>query len=268
MHIPLTRAARAVTVAVVASTWLGNAAVFAQRGDPAPTPQFEVASIKPVTFSDTDRAQLLKVGGTCGLPPLERSGSRVHVPFSKLCGLIRVAYDVAEYQVVGMTNGELSDYFEIDARVGSTPTLDETRLMLQSLLAERFRLRVHREPRETPVYVLTVAKGGPKKTACTNPEAPSIYTPGRLLSCRPPMPMARVAQFFSRETHRPVLVETGLTAPDVFELYWLPEGAEPQPDSPPSLFTAIQEQLGLKLEARRGTVEAIVVDHAEGPSPN
>ena len=159
MHIPLTRAARAVTVAVVASTWLGNAAVFAQRGDPAPTPQFEVASIKPVTFSDTDRAQLLKVGGTCGLPPLERSGSRVHVPFSKLCGLIRVAYDVAEYQVVGMTNGELSDYFEVDARVGSTPTLDETRVMLQSLLAERFRLRVHREARVAPVYVLTARSG-------------------------------------------------------------------------------------------------------------
>jgi uncharacterized protein (TIGR03435 family) len=167
-----------------------------------------------------------------------------------------------------MPSGELSEYFEIDARAGTTPTIDEARVMLQSLLADRFRLRVHREPRDAPVYVLTVAKGGPKKTACTNPEAPSLYTPGRLLSCRPPMPMARIAQFLSRETHRPVLVDAGLTGPDVFELYWLPDGAEPQADSPPSLFTAVQEQLGLKLEARRGTVEAIVVDHAEGPSPN
>jgi uncharacterized protein (TIGR03435 family) len=258
---------RAVALALVASAMLAVSSLSAQRGD-STTPQFEVASIKLVTFSDETRAQLQKVGGSCALPYLERSGSRVHVQFSELCGLIRVAYDVADYQVVWMPSVEPSEYFEIDARAEKPPTTDEARLMMQSLLAERFRLRVHREARDAPVYVLTAAKGGPKKTACTNPEAPSLYTPGRLLSCRPPMPMARIAQFFSRETHRPVVVETGLTAPDVFELYWLPEGAEPQPDSPPSLFTAIQEQLGLKLEARRGTVEAIVVDHAEGPSPN
>lgn len=257
-----------MTIALVASAPLAASSLFAQRGDSTTTPQFEVASVKPVTFSDEARAQLQKVGGACALPYLERSGSRVHVQFSKLCGLIRVAYDVADYQVVWMPSAEPSEYFEIDARAGTTATIDEARAMLQSLLAERFRLRVHREPRETPVYVLTAAKGGPKKTACTNPEAPSVYTSGRLLSCRPTLPMGRVAQLLGRETHRPVLVDTGLTGPDVFELYWLPEGAEPQPDSPPSLFTAIQEQLGLKLEARRGTVEAIVVDHAEGPSAN
>jgi uncharacterized protein (TIGR03435 family) len=258
----------AATSVFIASALLATSSLSAQRGDSATTPQFEVASIKPVTFSDEARAQLQKAGGTCALPLLERSGSRVHVQFSKLCGLIRVAYDVADYQIVGIPNIEPSEYFEIDARAWTTPTIDEARVMLQSLLAERFRLRVHREPREAPVYVLTAAKGGPKKTACTNPEAPSVYTPGRLLSCRPPMPMARVAQLLGRETHRPVLVDTELTGPDLFELYWLPEGAEPQPDSPPSLFTAIQEQLGLKLEARRGTVDAIVVDHVEGPSPN
>lgn len=257
----------AATSAFVAGALLAAPSLSAQRSDSATT-QFEVASIRPVTFSDEARAQLQKVGGTCALPQLERSGSRVHVQFSKLCGLIRVAYDVADYQVVWMPSVEPSEYFEVDARAGTTPTIDQARVMLQSLLAERFRLRVHREPLETPVYVLTAAKGGPKKTACTNPEAPSVYTPGRLLSCRPPMPLARVAQLLGRETHRPVLVDTGLTAPDVFELYWLPEGAEPQADSPPSLFTAIQEQLGLKLDARRGTVDAIVVDHAEGPSPN
>jgi uncharacterized protein (TIGR03435 family) len=268
MHVGLFRAVWAATIAIVAATWLAGSSLSAQRGDSATTAQFDVASIKPVTFSDADRAQLLKVGGACALPFLERSGSRVHVQFSKLCGLIRAAYDVADYQVVWTPSGEPSDYFEIDARAGSTPTLDEARVMLQSLLAERFRLRVHREAREAPVYVLTAAKGGPKKTACSNPDAPSVYQPGRLLSCRPPMPMTRIAQFLSRETRRPVLVEEGLATSDVFELYWLPEGAEPMPDSPPSLFTAIQEQLGLKLDPRRGAVDAIVVDHAEAPSPN
>ena len=247
---------------------LAVSSLSAQRSESSRTTQFEVASIKLVTFSDEARAQLQKVGGSCALPNVERSGSRVHVQFSTLCGLIRVAYDVADYQVVWMPSVEPSEYFEIDARAETPPTNDEARLMLQSLLAERFRLRVHREPRETPVYVLTAARGGLKKTACTNPEAPSVYTPGRLLSCRPPMPMARVAQLLGRETHRPVIVEAGLNEPDAFELSWLPEGVEPQPDSPPSLFTAIQEQLGLKLEARRSTVDAVVVDHAERPSQN
>jgi len=266
-----TRRKRSLTVvALVVAALLAVAHLAAQRDTPASALQFEVASVKPVAFPENVVSQLLKAGGTCALPTVERSGNRVRVPFGQLCGLIRLAYDVAQYQVVGIANREASNFVEIEARAKSetTPTIDDTRLMLRALLADRFRLKVHREARDAPVYVLTPVNGGPKLTACSNPESPSVYAPGRLLSCKSPMPLTRVAQFLSRETDRPVFVGTGLMDAYSFELHWLPEGAETQPDSPPSLFTAIQEQLGLKLESRRGTVDTIVVDEAQAPSPN
>ncbi|HKE83098.1 MAG TPA: TIGR03435 family protein [Vicinamibacterales bacterium] len=254
---------------LAASMFLVVAPLFAQRDDPGPTLRFEVASIKPAPIPVDVRSQLQSVGGACALPFLERSGNRVHIPVSQLCGLIRVAYDVADYQVIGIPNREASIYFEIEARgdSGRAPSLDDTRLMLQAMLAERFQLRVHREARDMPIYALTIAKGGPKAAACSNPEAPSVYSPGFIVSCKPPMPMTRIAQFLSRETGRPVIDRTGLGT-YAFELHWLPEAAPPQPDSPPVLFTAIQEQLGLTLEPQRGPIDSIVVDHAERPSPN
>jgi uncharacterized protein (TIGR03435 family) len=257
-----------LSIALV-GTLLVATPLYAQQDDARTTPRFEVASIKPASIPDDVRARLGSVGGTCALPPVERSGVRVHIPVSQLCGLIRVAYDVADYQVIGVPNSEASSYFELEARAesGRAPGLDETRVMLQELLAERFQLRVHREPRDMPIYALTIARGGPKAAACSNPEAPSVYSPGFILSCKPPMPMTRIAQFLSRETGRPVIDKTGL-GPYAFELHWLPESMQPQPDSPPVLFTAIREQLGLTLEPQRAPVDSIVVDHVERPSAN
>jgi uncharacterized protein (TIGR03435 family) len=79
--------------------------------------------------------------------------------------------------------------------------------------------------------------------------------------------MPRLLQFLSSETGRPVVAKTGL-AELTFELHWLPAQAEPAPDSPPGLFTAVQEQLGLKLEPGRGQVEMIVIDSVQRPTPN
>jgi uncharacterized protein (TIGR03435 family) len=79
--------------------------------------------------------------------------------------------------------------------------------------------------------------------------------------------MSRILQFLSSETGRPVFDNTGLSAP-TFELRWLPDKAEPEANSPPGLFTAIQEQLGLKLEPQRGAVDSMIVDAVEPPSPN
>jgi uncharacterized protein (TIGR03435 family) len=246
----------------------------AQRGDPARPPRFDVVSIKQASIPADVLPRLLSLGGSCGLPAIERSGSLVTVPLGTVCGLIRVAYDVADYQVVGvpaeLSRGEASNFLQIEARVegGTTPSVADARLMLQTLLAERFGLRIHREPREIPVYALVAAKGGPRFTPCANPDAPSGYVAGRLVNCRPPLiPMARVAQMLVREAGRPVLDKTGL-APAAFELHWLPEGAPAQPDSPPALFTAIQEQLGLRLEAQRSPVDSIIVDHVERPTSN
>jgi len=242
-----------------------------QRNDISKPPRFEVASIKQTAAPAALRARVVSL--RCGLPLFERSGSRAAVNASNVCGLIRVAYNVADYQVVDIpaefTKADVANVFDLDARAegGTTPTLDDARVMLQTLLAERFQLQVHRDVREMPIYAIVPAKGGPKWPACTNPSAPTSYVPGRIISCTPPLPMSRFAQFLSRETGRAVLDKTGLDA-HTFELYWLPESAEAQPDSPPTLFTAIQEQLALKLEPQRGPVNVIVVDHVERPIPN
>jgi uncharacterized protein (TIGR03435 family) len=188
--------------------------------------------------------------------------------------LIRAAYDVGDYQVVGipaaLAKGTVENVFAIDARVPgtATPSPEDTRLMLQAMLTERFRLRVHREPREMPVYALVAARGGPKLTPCSSADAGSFYRPGVLVSCTPPMPIARIVQMLTRELRRPVANKTELSGPVAFELHWLPEGARLQPDSPPALFTAIQEQLGLRLQPERAPIDSIVVDHVEPPIAN
>ena len=140
-------------------------------------------------------------------------------------------------------------------------------MVLRGLLAERFKLRAHPESREMPIYALVTTTNGPRLTPCSDPKASSRYAPGRILGCDPPVPMPRLLQFLSSETGRPVFDKTGLAAP-TFELRWLPANAEPATDSPPGLFTAIQEQLGLKLEPQRGSVETLIVDALEPPSPN
>lgn len=113
-----------------------------------------------------------------------------------------MAYNVADYQVAGIpgdTGVGPSTFFEIDARVegDGVPTMDEARLAVQALLAERFKLRVRRESREMPIYVLIATDDGPKLTPCSDPKTPSSYTPGRITSCNPPIPMARILQFLS-----------------------------------------------------------------------
>jgi uncharacterized protein (TIGR03435 family) len=226
----------------------------------------EVASIKAAKRPDDPR------GLTCALPYFERTGRRMYTPFSQICGLIRVAYDLSDYQVVGIprdTGVGPSNFFEVDVRLagGDAPSMEETRGVLRGLLAERFRLRAHRESREMPIYMLVATSNGPRLTSCSNPKAGSGYAPGRIVSCDPPLPMPRLLQFLSSETGRPVFDKTGLAAP-TFELRWLPAQAEPAADSPPGLFTAIQEQLGLKLEPQRGFVDIMIVDAVEPPSPN
>jgi uncharacterized protein (TIGR03435 family) len=249
------------------------APLLAQPAGIRTTPRFEVASIKEAAVPDELAERILSFAGGCGLTQLNVAGSRVFIDAATTCSLVRLAYDVADHQVVGvppeLTKRDRANIFQVEARAetGAAPSLAEARLMLQTLLAERFLLRVRREPREIPVYALVVARGGPKFTPCANPDAPSQYVAGHLRNCTPVMPWSRVTQMLAREAGRPVLDETEL--PDAsFEVHWLPDGAPPQPDSPPSLFTAIQEQLGLRLEPQRSLVDSIVVDHAERPRPN
>jgi len=151
--------------------------------------------------------------------------------------------------------------------------------MMQNLLTERLKLSLHHEPREMSFLALVVAKNGPKlapaKMGTPPAEIPS-QIPGRLL--HPQMPMSVLATLLSRFEREVVIDMTGLTGPFSVDLQWTPdalrnrvsqEGAAPLVNGQPvdvaglSLPTALQEQLGLRLESRKGSVDVLVVDHAE-----
>jgi uncharacterized protein (TIGR03435 family) len=155
--------------------------------------------------------------------------------------------------------------------------------MIRKLLEDRFRFSFHREKRELPVYAITVAPGGPKMTKNdNNPNGlPGLFFKG--LGTLPGMnatmgDLAGVLQ--TAVLDRPVIDKSGLQGRWDFTLRWTPDETQFQgmgvrvpppsndPDAPPGLFTAFQEQLGLKLESTRGPVEVLVVDRIEKPSEN
>jgi uncharacterized protein (TIGR03435 family) len=240
------------------------APLFAQ-GD-AGNARFEVASLKEIPAPDDPRRI------TCGLPGIMPSGNRIRIPLTQLCGLIRLAYNVDEFQISGIPDNRgvgPRNFFEVDALLenGVGPGIEALRPLLRTLLAERFQLQIRREPVDMPVYVL-VQEAERKATApCPDLKRGTGYVAGRIASCTPPLPIARFTQFLSSATGRMVLDKTGLE-PFTFELRWQPDTAEPLTDSPPSLFTAIREQLGLRLEAQRAPVDSIIVTRVERPTPN
>ena len=174
--------------------------------------------------------------------------------------------------------------------------------MLQALLAERFNLTIHREKKELQVYALIVAKNGPKLQEAKLDDTESSKSKGGPASGTGSMvvggswgqmkgyasPLANLTGMLTTYLHRPVLDRTDLTGKYDFTLRWTPDENQPQPSSAfqgppgsspngipstepsgsPSLFTAIQEQLGLKLESGKGPVEFVVIDHVERPSGN
>jgi uncharacterized protein (TIGR03435 family) len=195
----------------------------AQR-DRVDTPRFDVVSIKQSALTADERASSMARVGMCPREAVEISSNAVLIPVATVCGLVRLAYDANEYEVIGIpgkfSTADPANWFEIRATLDrqTTPTIEDIRPMLQRMLAERFQLRVHRQPTEMGVYALVVAKGGPKLTPCTDPDAPSVYAPGHMQSCKPPrLPMARVAQMLTRETRRLVIDRTGIMEPPSFE---------------------------------------------------
>jgi uncharacterized protein (TIGR03435 family) len=179
-----------------------------------------------------------------------------------------------------------SERFDILAEAPNQvrPTTDEQMAMLRKLLGERFNLALHREEKQFSIYALTVAKNGPKLTAAapeTSPEGspPLVFNlspDGARLAARNAS-MKELAWVMQRSAlDRPVVDRTGLTGRYDFDLEWTPDetqfgGNVPKanPASPrPELFAAMQEQLGLRLEATKGLIQALVIDRAERPSEN
>jgi uncharacterized protein (TIGR03435 family) len=209
--------------------------------------------------------------------------------------LIELAYEVKDFQISGGPGWADSEKYAVNAKLDeetlaalkkltSEQAFAQQRLMLQSLLAERFKLKLSHSSKELPTYALLVTRNGLK----IKPSADS--TGGRGFSSNKRgevvgkgVLMSRFADWLSRELGRKVMDKTDLQGRYDFTLHWVRERITPMPgsaadsapqtatlpsDSGPSIFTALQEQLGLKLESQKGPVEILVIDSIERPSEN
>jgi uncharacterized protein (TIGR03435 family) len=223
------------------------AAVLAQ-------PRFEVATIKPVRDEAT-------TGG------VYTGHGRMKADNVTLKRLVMGAYHIGPSQVVGGPPWLDTERFNVVAKspqdVNDDDVLDT---MVQALLAERFHLELHRESRPMPAYVIEVAKGGPKLEKSPSGESSVTYTLNTVLARN--TGMDRFAYVLSRSVDLPVVNRTGLEGIFNFQLRWEPDSQRSRPDAGPSLFTAIQEQLGLRLRAEKAPVEVLVIDRAEHPTEN
>jgi bla regulator protein blaR1 len=231
-------------------------------GQSAPSlPTFEVTSVKPVRPGDAR-------GSTFQFTP----GGGLKVTNGTLKGIIEMAYDVRDFQISGGPGWLSSQPWDISASSASDGGMNETRRRLQALLAQRFQLKVHRETRELTAYALTVGKTGSKLAEGSASSTPAGIRRacGQMIGTK--ASMANLALYLSRQLERPVLDRTGLSGRYDFQLDWTPDSvpcpaSTGSPDGP-SIFTELQEKLGLKLESTKSPVEIIVIDDAEKADDN
>jgi uncharacterized protein (TIGR03435 family) len=223
-----------------------------------PSPAFEVASVKVSP----------PIGGQNTMVGMKIGPGRIHVANLGLNALIIRAFGIEADQISGVPNEfRYPLAYEIVATFPPDRGEDQIPPMLQSLLADRFKLVIHRETRATPVYALVVAKNGPKLKV-SQAETMSQNNPRRGHVEAKKLTMAVLAARFAGSgwTDRPVLDKTGLTEAYDFILDWTPDDMKSDELSAPSLFTAVQEQLGLRLEPQTVPREFLVIDHVEKPA--
>jgi uncharacterized protein (TIGR03435 family) len=233
---------------------LGFAALasYAQLAQDAAPLAFDVASVKPNRTGESS-THIGHVGGT------------LTVTNATLKYCILRAYGIADAQVSGPAWLDTERY-DIVAKAAADATNDQHPLRLRALLAERFRLAVHCETKEASVYALVVAKNGPKiKKEFGEGDGDIASNRGHVTAKA--VSMNHLATFLAGPRAALGLVvnnQTGLDGLYSFTLDWTPEGINPSgPDSPPPIMTALQEQLGLKLETRKALVEILFIDHVE-----
>jgi bla regulator protein blaR1 len=234
----------------------------------AAAPKFEVASIKPADPSARGFRIQTAPGG-------RYIATGVTVKF-----LIAQAYGVRDFQISGGPGWIDSLGYEINAKAesGTESKPGEMGMRLQGLLADRFQLKLTRETKELPIYALVIAKGGSKLKENSTEGGMSM---GRGKLTGTGMVIGSVVNALSQQLGRTVVDKTGLTGNYDFKLEWTPDLGQQQPgakeiggtetappDSGPTIFTALQEQLGLKLESTKGPVEILVIDRVEKPTEN
>ncbi len=233
-------------------------------------PSFEVATIKPSPPGRPGKGFTLRGSDIIGIN-------------LTLLDMITLAYDVQQSQVVGGPKWMSSDKYDLDGKPDTPglPSLGQAKTMLKKLLADRFQFKFHRETKKMAAYVLAVAKNGPKMDKGDPNALPGLgfIQLGDMVVRNATMDeFAQVMQ--TSVLDRPVVNDTGLQGTWNFLLKWRPDEPQfggmgmkvPPPsnaaNAPPPIFTAIQEQIGLKLEARKASVPVLVLDHVEPPSPN
>ena len=203
--------------------------------------------------------------------------------------LIGYAFDLQQYEIIGAPSWVGSDRLDVIVQAEGKPTEADARLMMQSLLEERFALKAHRERRESPIYRMTVARNdgtlGPYLIK-SNIDCAELRRRGEKPPAEPPLPwavapcgmragggvMVMGARLFSDFVHflessvaRRIDDQTGLEGPFDIKLEW---SRNPDDVDRPSIFTAIQEQLGVKLEPARGPIDVLVIDSISHPTPD
>lgn len=260
-------------------------------GQSTATPQFEVASVKPAPPPTGGRI-MMRMASDAG---------RLDWANVTLKACIAAAYRIKEYQISG-PDWLTSERYNLVAKLPEGASSGQVPEMLQALLAERFKLKLHRDTKEQPIYALVVAKNGPKMKESDPSDAPPrapggpgvgpggpgmrgrmMFRPGQLEAKQ--MALPDFAELLARFVDRTVLDMTELKGLYDFKLDYTPDprvmqkmiagagmppggpppgaGGEAPAESGPSIFTAVQEQLGLKLDGRKAPVELLVIDHVE-----
>jgi uncharacterized protein (TIGR03435 family) len=210
---------------------------------------------------------------------------RFSVIHTSVSNLVKFAYGLQQRQLAGVPDWVTSENYDISAEPDGEgePSFKQWQSMVKKLMADRFQLKFHYQKRELTVYTLTVAKTGPKMTKShSDPSASTglgFGPPGSFGATN--ATMADFAGAMGQAVlDRPVVDQTGLTGRFDFRLTWAPDesrvgavggyrpSATESADAPPDLFTAIQEELGLKLESTKAPIDVLVIDHVERPSAN
>jgi len=243
-------------------------------GQPSPEPlNYEVASIKPTNDGDLGYTFRIEPDGTLAAAGIT------------LKRLMMTAYNVQGFRIVGGPDWVASKRWTVQAKPSRAAASQQIREILRTLLEDRFQLRSHSERRKMLVYELSIDRRGPKVPRVKVSETEPVV---RVTNGSIRLTKAQTATFASQLSYavgRPVVDKTGLSGEFDFVLEWtpvpgedggptnsgLPPGTPEQPASTPdgpSIFSAIPEQLGLRLKSRRGPVDVVVIDHVQMPMAN
>jgi uncharacterized protein (TIGR03435 family) len=247
-----------------------------------PAPGQENASVSHDVNSKPLAYEVVSVRASqpCGGMSFAPSPGRFSAKCITLWGLIYNAYAVRPNDPIkGLPGWAESAPFDVEAKMDEDTVAalgklspeqqdEQHKLMLRALLGDRFKLRIHHETVERPIYELTPAKGGfkLKEAPATDAGGGMSWRPGRIDIKKGSI--GGLAFTLSDLVGRMVVDKTGITGKYDIALQWIPDELQGTPDAGPSIFTAIEEQLGLKLEATKGPVDIVVADHAEKPSEN